>query len=97
VQKYANKEWQLEFRRMLGPEEIIEWNELQSVLEGVSSTQIEDEILWGLSSSKLFTTTSLYRFLTTGGVDGKMACRIWKCKIPLKIQVFICQAFQDRV
>jgi hypothetical protein len=53
---------------MLGPKEIIEWNELQSVLEGVSSTQTEDEIIWGLSSSKLFTTTSLYRFLTTGGL-----------------------------
>jgi hypothetical protein len=45
VQEYANREWQLEFKRMLGPEEIREWDELQSVLAGVSLIQTKDEIL----------------------------------------------------
>jgi hypothetical protein len=82
---------------MLGPEEMTEWNELQDVLGCCALTEGEDEILWGLSSSKRFTTSSLYIFLTTGGVDCKMAHQMWKCKIPLKIRVFMWQAFQNRV
>jgi hypothetical protein len=54
-------------------------------------------VSWGLTASKVFTTGSLYRFMTTGGMDSKMTSRIWKCKIPLKIRVFLWQAFQNRV
>jgi hypothetical protein len=34
-------------------------------------TDIEDEISWGLSPSRLYTTSSLYRHLTSGGVVPK--------------------------
>jgi hypothetical protein len=56
-----------------------------------------DTILWGLSPRKKSTTSSLYKFLTSGGVSCRMAKKIWKCKIPLKIKVFVWKVLQDRV
>jgi hypothetical protein len=93
----AGRGWQLGLRRMLGPEEMRGWTELQALLRVVSLSQQEDVVSWGLTASKVFTTGSLYRFMTTGGMDSKMTSRIWKCKIPLKIRVFLWQAFQNRV
>jgi hypothetical protein len=51
----------------------------------------------GLSSSKVITTSSLYKFLTSGGVSPNVAKKLWKCRVPLKIQIFIWQAHQDRL
>jgi hypothetical protein len=35
--------------------------------------------------------------MTNGGMDSRLAVRIWKCKIPLKIRVFLWQTFQNRI
>jgi hypothetical protein len=93
----AARGWQLGLRCMLGPEEMREWTDLQSLLGGVSLSNQEDVLSWGLTTSKLFATRSLYRFMTNGGMDSKMARKIWKCKIPLKIRVFLWQTFQNKV
>jgi hypothetical protein len=85
VAECAERGWQLVFRRLLGDEEMQEWRSLQSMLEGVVITNEDDKIAWGLSSSKQFTTSSLYRFLRSGGVTNKMARDIWSYKVPLKI------------
>jgi hypothetical protein len=56
-----------------------------------------DEIVWGLTTSKSFTTNSFYKFtLGGGGGSPRMGSRIWKCMVPLKIRIFVCQSFQDR-
>jgi hypothetical protein len=81
---------------MLGEREM-EWSELQGLMSSVCMTTQEDEITWGLSSSKTFSTRSLYRFLTNGGIDSKLTQKIWKCKVPMKIKVFLWQIFQDRL
>jgi hypothetical protein len=75
----------------------MEWSELQGLMSSVCMTTQEDEITWGLSSSKTFSTRSLYRFLTNGGIDSKLTQKIWKCKVPMKIKVFLWQIFQDRL
>jgi hypothetical protein len=82
---------------MLGSEEMREWTDLQKLLSDVRLTQQEDIISWGLTPSKVFETSSLYRFMTDGGMDSRLAVRIWKCKIPLKIRIFLWQAFQNRI
>jgi hypothetical protein len=51
---------------MMGTTDREEWNELQSLLNEVCVSMEEDEIVWGLSSSKTFTTSPLYKFLTSG-------------------------------
>jgi hypothetical protein len=64
--KGAKLGWQLEFRRMMGLEELDEWEDLMKALEEVNLNQEEDKISWGLSANKIFSTSSLYRFLTLG-------------------------------
>jgi hypothetical protein len=59
------------------------------MVSGIMLTKEEDEITWGLSSSKAFTINPLYKFLTTGGVVPKLASKIWKCKDSLKIRIFL--------
>jgi hypothetical protein len=76
VANYAAKGWQLGLRRMLGDEEIREWTELQTKLREVSLTQYDDEVSWGLTSSRVFTTGSLYKFMTSDGMDSRMSIRI---------------------
>jgi hypothetical protein len=66
VSKGAKLGWQLEFRRMMGLEELDEWEDLMKALEEVNLNQEEDKISWGLSANKIFSTSSLYRFLTLG-------------------------------
>jgi hypothetical protein len=64
---------------------------------GVTLTDSDDEISWALTANKKFSTKSLYRFLTNGGIPNILAQKIWKCKLPLKIRIFLWQAFQDRI
>ena len=45
----------------------------------------------------VFSTQSMYRFLSDRGVlNGRMQ-RLWKSKLPMKIKVFLWLAFQDRL
>jgi hypothetical protein len=57
-------DWQINLR-MMRPAEVEEWDKLQSLLSEVVIGTKEDEIKWGLSPSKSFTTSSLYKFLTS--------------------------------
>jgi hypothetical protein len=90
-------DWQIRFRRMVGAQEALAWAELQLLLGSLNITRIDDVIEWGLSPSKSFTTSSLYKFLAHGGVNSRMAKKIWKCKIPIKIKIFLWQTFQNRI
>jgi hypothetical protein len=70
---------------------------MQGILRGVTLSNRDDEISYSLTANKIFSTRSLYRFVTSGGLPNKLARKIWKCKVPLKIRIFLWQAFQDRI
>jgi hypothetical protein len=82
VAECARGEWSFGFRR--------NWL-------GVIITNEPDEVSWGLSSSKTFTSQSLYKFLTHGCVSNRFAMKIWKCRVPLKIRIFLWQLLHDRI
>ena len=56
----------------------------------------EDKVIWSLNKNGVFSTKSMYNFL---GKDlaGASYSWIWKANIPLKIQIFMCQLFQNAV
>jgi hypothetical protein len=56
-----------------------------------------DQVLWTLENKKLFTTKSLYYFLTDRGVKSRVAGFIWKSKVPLKIKFFLWQLLNDKL
>jgi hypothetical protein len=51
---------------------------------------------WVLDPKGRYTTKSLYRTMKDGGVRD-VSEAIWKCMIPLKIQIFMWMAFHDRI
>ena len=52
------------------------------------NTDSIDSVKWALEKKGLFSTKSLYRFLTNR-VSSKVAGAIWKSKLPLKINFFM--------
>jgi hypothetical protein len=82
----ADMGWHLRLRRMLDTKAFQEWNQLQRMLVNILITDdVEDEISWELSPSRVYTTSSLYRLLTSQG------------RVPLKVRIFLWQALQDRL
>jgi hypothetical protein len=73
---------------MMSSEDYEEWTGLQKLLSEVKISNNTNEIAWGLSSTKNFTTNSLYKFITSGGISCRMTKRIWKCKVTLKIRIW---------
>jgi hypothetical protein len=92
----AELNWNIGLRRRMDTEALEEWGQLQSLVLNIQMKDVDDEVTWGLSSSKVYTTSYLYRFLTSGGVSPKVAKKLWKCRVPLKIRIFVWQALQDR-
>jgi hypothetical protein len=66
VAQCGEENWHINFRRMLDSETYEEWLSLQNMLNNVELTVEDDEICWGLTPSKCFTTKSLYRLMTDG-------------------------------
>jgi hypothetical protein len=93
----AQMDWHPHLRRMLDAQALVEWNQLQVLLQGVQLSTLPDQITWGLTKSKQFTTASLYQFLTASGVTSHVVKKIWKCKVPLKVRIFMWQAIQNRL
>lgn len=66
----------------------------------LNSIQLEegrDFVAWSFEPSGKYTTRSLYKFMTSGGVTDALMADMWKSKIPMKVQVFIWMAFRDRI
>ena len=87
----------LTFRRSLTEMEMQEWDSLEELVTQTQLRQGRDEMVWMLERKGKYTTRSLYRAMTNGGVRDPMLEAIWKCKIPLKIQIFLWMALHDRL
>ena len=73
------------------------WKDLMSQLEGVRLNSEKDKVTWVLEKSGRFTTKSMYRWFLHRGVLNKRLCRIWKCRLPVKIKVFLWQISNNRI
>ena len=89
VAEMSEVSWELEFRRYLGQDALLELEELQEALEMVQITDSRDELIWALEASEKYTSRSLYRLmLNPGEVDSRMK-DIWEVKLALKIKIFL--------
>jgi hypothetical protein len=55
------------------------------------------KVVWALEKKSLFTTKSMYRFLTDRGVTSRVAGFIWRSKAPLKIKFFLWQLHNNKL
>lgn len=96
-QLYSEEGWNIELRRSLRTQDIEEWENLQTMLEGVTLTEDRDMMIWTLNKTGKFTTKSLYREMVFGGViDGRML-EILKLPIPAKIRIFLWMMVKRRI
>jgi len=95
---WVNQDWFVEFRRALSSVEFQRWTLLYDELQHISLDNVSsDKVSWALEKTKMFTTKSLYRFLSSRGMPSRIAGIIWKCRIPLKIKFFLWQTFNDKL
>jgi hypothetical protein len=52
VSKGAEQRWQLDLRRMMGLEEVKEWEDLMEILNEVNLNNEDDAVYWGLTAKK---------------------------------------------
>jgi hypothetical protein len=95
---WVDQDWFIDFRRSLSSIEFQRWTLLYDELQHIALEEHSiDLVFWALDQTKLFTTKSLYRFLSSRGMPSRVAGIIWKCKIPLKIKFFLWQMFNNKL
>jgi hypothetical protein len=82
--------------RPLNDSDFCLWEELHTELREHNTSQGRDLVFWALDNSRRFTTKSLYRFRTDGGVKNPIYKK-WNCKVPLKIKVFLWQIYNGKI
>ena len=87
----------VEFRRLLNQQEFSEWEWMVERLALVSLCDGRDEMCWAFEKFGIYSTSSLYKALTFGGVEIGFLKDIWKARIPLKIQIFLWMVYHDRI
>ena len=66
-------------------------------LQEVSLERGKDITIWVLENSGQYTSRSMYRFLSYGGVVNKRMEKLWHTKLPLKLKIFMWLAIQGRI
>jgi hypothetical protein len=89
--------WRLDFRRNLDANGEAELAELTQLVQGVVLEEGNDLMIWPHNSKNGFTTKSMYRELTFGGVRDLGMMAVWKSEIPLKIKHFIYMTDRGRL
>ena len=91
IDYWDGAEWNVSFKRSLSISEGNSLDELLLMLNHTSLTDEQDKILWALENFKIFSTKSLYSFITNRGVMLKESDSIWSVRVPLKIKIFLWQ------
>lgn len=97
AKKCVDGQWHIEFRRQVAGILLEEWENLQILLSEVELTDGRDEVFWALERTNKYSSRSLYRLMTTGGIVDRHMMLIWKCNIPLKVKIFMWMASHDRI
>lgn len=50
-----------------------------------------------LTKKGIYTTKSMYKFMSFGGIVNVQLNELWKVKMPLKIKIFLRQLLQDKI
>lgn len=89
VEEIGEVNWNLDFRRRLGNDEIAELFDLQEELELVQLTGERDQIKWALEKSGKYTTKSMYRLMKHSGEIDLRMMEVWEAKLPLSQNLYV--------
>ncbi|KAG2553601.1 hypothetical protein PVAP13_9KG460127 [Panicum virgatum] len=96
-QCFVDGELYMDFARSFDNDNILEWENMCSMLQGVTLNEGQDQLGWSLERSNCYSTRSMYCFLTFRGVVNKRFQQLWRSKLPLKLKVFMWMALQGRL
>jgi hypothetical protein len=94
IKDFAEAELYMPFRRRLHDTLLDQWNEILRRFNDLHLNEEDDDISWNFTKNKIFSTKSVYEFLETN-LAGANHQAIWKAKLPLKIQIFMWQMFNN--
>jgi len=66
------------------------------MLNEITLSDGREMVFWALENSRKYSTSSLYKIMTSGVVRDSQMMTVWKCNIPSKIKIIIWMAAHDR-
>lgn len=74
-----------------------EWERLVILLDDFRPNKDQDQFEWIFDKSRLYTTRSMYRKSIFRDVNNKRMSKIWKSRLPHKINIFSWLAIVDKL
>jgi hypothetical protein len=65
----SSHSWDIHFKRAFGGEEMKSWEQLLQMLEPIFLSDQKDRVKWALEKNGEYSSKSMYRFLSFGGVS----------------------------
>jgi hypothetical protein len=90
-------EWVMDFARPLSQNEARQWDSLLVLLQNIHIIDSNDSVKWVLEKSGRYTTKSMYRYLLHRGISNVHMIKMWKCRLPMKLKIFMWLVFHGRV
>jgi hypothetical protein len=89
-------EWRILFRRQLGLNELVEWENLCREVPGLPVEDEDDAMSWTLEPSGRYLTRSMYLSLSRGATVTYFK-EVWRARVPPKIKIFLWQLIRNRL
>jgi len=81
--------FKLSFRRTVSDRLMNLWHEMLEIVEDVSKSDEDDQIIWSFSSNGKYSVQSLYVVINHRGVTPVYVHVVWNLKIPpTRVQIF---------
>lgn len=96
VVEIAERGWRMNFRRWLDERAQNQWRQLRDMLAACALSNQEDVAKWSWEKIGKFSVRSMYDHLCSSEINNPNK-KIWKAKIPLKVQMFMWLIQQEEI
>jgi hypothetical protein len=79
----------LSFKRWFSQKILSLWGELVAIIQDLVLSDEEDQMVWKLNTSGVYSSQSLYGVLDFRGITPVFVPAVWKLNIPPRVQVFL--------
>ena len=76
---------------------MVQWLELLGIINSISLSDDEDQLLWRYDSKGIYSSKSLYAIVNFRGVQPVYLPSVWEIKIPPRVQIFLWLLSQNKI
>jgi hypothetical protein len=88
--------WRIRFRITFGTDEMVEWENLCRIFDLHPFAEGEDQVIWALDPSGVYSTHSMYLRLSQGAAVTYFK-EVWRTRVLPKIRVFLWQLIMGKL